>query len=143
MLMTPSSSKRLAFDGGLVIVPERGQGLGHCLLLSFGQSATEFPFDDLEVVGEGRIMPAAPFGRQDHPNASPIAGHGFAADQSSGLDPINEAGQSAPREERSLLELLHPQSKLSGVIELSQDVEPGQWEPGSFDEFGLGDLERP
>ena len=64
---------QLAFGSGSVIAPERGQGLGHGPLLSQGQPATEFPFDDLQVVPECCVMPPASFGRQHDPDTAPIA----------------------------------------------------------------------
>ena len=124
-------------------MPERGERLGHGSKLGLGQAATEFSFDELVVVGEGGIVAPAAFGCQDHLHAPPIAFDGFATDQSSRLDPVHETGQSAPGEQGALLELLHPQAVIRGVIELGQHVEPGQWKSGPGDEIGLSNLERP
>ena len=126
-----------------VVVPERRQGLGHSSLLKAGQSAPEFPFDDLEMVRECRVVTSTTLGRQHHADAASVARHGFAADESGGLDPIDEAGQAAPSEQGSLFEFLHPEPILRRIVELGQHVEPGQREPGPFDEVELCDPERP
>src|SRR5450755_877872 len=98
----------LVFGGTLVIVPERRERLGHGPQLDLGQAATELALDQDVVVDERRVMTPVTLSGQDHPDAPPVAGDRFATDQSSCLDPVDEAGQPAPREQGSCFELLHP-----------------------------------
>ena len=118
-------------------MPEHGERLGHGSKLGLGQPATEFSFDDLVVVGEGGIVAPAAFGCQHHLHAPPIARDRLATDQAGCFDPVDETGQAAPGEQSSLLELLHPQPLVSGVVQLGEHVEPGQWKSGPGDEIGL------
>ena len=120
-------------------VPEAGEGVGHGLLLRRRQLTAELALDDAHVLDECLVVSPPPFRRQDDADSAPVAGDRLSVHQASGFDPIHEPGQAAPREERALLELLHPEAVAGGVIELGQDVEPRHREALALDEIALGD----
>ncbi len=98
------------------IAPEAGQGVGDDVHL-FGREVTsELAFDDGDMLFECLRVAAGPLWREHHQDAAAITGDRLATDQAAGFDAIHEAGHPTSREERPLLEILHPELPPTGPI---------------------------
>ena len=124
-------------------MPEACQRLGHRQLLIHGQSASELPLDEPEVVLERVVVAPPSFWREEDADAASIVGDRLAPHQPGRLDAVDESGEAAPREERPLFELLHPKPGILCIDQLGEDVEPGEREPFTLEEVHFCGTEDP